>query len=124
MSVNPETTMKFHALCRRDELPARGRAFQIKQDGRILDIFIVPAETGVVAYRNSCPHTGVNLEWRPDQFLDDGGEFIQCSTHGAKFRIHDGYCVFGPCNGRSLKSVCLRENGAWLEAGVPFNETI
>jgi len=27
---------------------------------------------------------------------------IQCATHGALFRIRDGYCVAGPCAGQGL----------------------
>lgn len=56
-------------------------------------------------YRNSCPHTGINLEWVPDQFLDITGELIQCSTHGALFSIKKGLCIRGPCVGMSLQAV-------------------
>jgi nitrite reductase/ring-hydroxylating ferredoxin subunit len=31
------------------------------------------------------------------------GMYIQCSMHFAQFRIADGYCVYGPCVGRSLR---------------------
>jgi nitrite reductase/ring-hydroxylating ferredoxin subunit len=60
------------------------------------------------AYRNRCPHTGVNLNWLPDQFLDLNGEYIQCAMHGALFRIDDGYCVYGPCAGASLEKLPLQ----------------
>jgi nitrite reductase/ring-hydroxylating ferredoxin subunit len=59
----------------------------------------------VVAYKNSCPHTGVNLEWQTDQFLDMTQSYIQCATHGALFRIDDGYCLRGPCAGDWLDSL-------------------
>jgi nitrite reductase/ring-hydroxylating ferredoxin subunit len=59
----------------------------------------------VVAYRNSCPHTGGPLDWVPDQFLNLDGDLIQCATHDALFRIEDGVCVKGPCVGRSLTAV-------------------
>ncbi len=58
-------------------------------------------------YRNSCPHTGVSLNWLPNQFLTEQGDFLQCSLHGALFRIEDGFCVRGPCLGRSLQPVSL-----------------
>jgi len=115
--------MIFHILCHRDEIPPGGRAFQVQQENIMLDIFVIPAESSYVAYRNRCPHTGVNLDWRPNQFLDPSGKFIQCSTHGAKFHINDGYCVFGPCVGDSLKPVSLREMDGWLEIGFPTENT-
>ena len=66
----------------------------------------------LMAYKNSCPHTGVNLEWQPDQFLDLSNSYIQCATHGALFRLEDGYCLRGPCAGDALEPVEVR-----LEAG-------
>ncbi len=61
----------------------------------------------VYGYINRCPHTGVNLEWLPDQFLDISGSFIQCATHGALFGIEDGVCVRGPCAGDKLQAIEL-----------------
>ena len=70
----------------------------------------------VTAFVNSCPHTGVSLNWSPHQFLDVEGEFIQCSLHGALFRLDDGYCVRGPCVGQSLHAlrVTLKEGIIWV----------
>jgi nitrite reductase/ring-hydroxylating ferredoxin subunit len=57
------------------------------------------------AYKNSCPHLGIQLEMVPDQFLDSTHSLIQCSMHGALFTIEDGLCISGPCFDRSLVSV-------------------
>jgi nitrite reductase/ring-hydroxylating ferredoxin subunit len=27
---------------------------------------------------------------------------LQCTSHFAQFRMHDGLCVYGPCAGKSL----------------------
>src|SRR5258705_313796 len=35
------------------------------------------------------------------------GRHFQCSTHGARFRIADGYCVAGPCQGERLAAVAV-----------------
>lgn len=59
-------------------------------------------------YLNRCPHRGIPLEWQPDQFLDYERQFIQCSTHGALFRIDNGLCIQGPCNGQALTPVGFR----------------
>jgi len=68
-------------------------------------VFVVRRDGHVLAYRNRCPHTGAPLDWMPGRFLDPEGEMIVCATHGALFRIDDGYCVFGPCRGQSLTPV-------------------
>ncbi len=65
----------------------------------------------VRAYENACPHTGATLDWVPDQFLSYDRKHILCATHGALFRLGDGYCIHGPCAGKSLVSVAIRLEG-------------
>ncbi len=67
------------------------------------EFFVVFKDNEFFAYENSCPHTGAPLDWMPDQFLNLDKTHIQCSTHHALFRINDGFCVSGPCTGKSLK---------------------
>ena len=108
-------------VCHIDELaPGTSRGFSVAVSGVIEDIFLVRTASGIVAYRNSCPHTGGPLDWVPHQFLSIGGDFIQCATHDALFRIEDGSCVKGPCAGRSLTAVRVQAIGprvcVWLDA--------
>lgn len=69
------------------------------------EIFVVRKGAGVYAYVDSCPHTGAPLAWVPDRYLDLEGNYIECALHGALFTVDRGYCVRGPCAGRSLTSV-------------------
>ncbi|MCG8379660.1 MAG: Rieske (2Fe-2S) protein [Proteobacteria bacterium] len=81
-------------------------------DGQKIQCFLVYQNDHVYSYINRCPHTGVNLDWTAHQFLDSQKKFIQCSTHGALFKIEDGTCLHGPCIGDRLKSVKnVLENG-------------
>jgi len=100
-------TEKFH-LCSLDDIPENNsRGFTLNTPGGPLNIFLVRTDTSVRGYINSCPHTGVNLDWTPDQFLDAEGKYIQCATHGALFQIENGFCKYGPCTGESLTAVRL-----------------
>ncbi len=104
-----------YPLCRMDELPDPGsRGFTLALGEEVLELLLVRREGEVHAYRNRCPHTGVNLEWRPDQFLDLSERYIQCATHGALFRIEDGFCLRGPCAGQSLQPLLLVQEGEQL----------
>jgi nitrite reductase/ring-hydroxylating ferredoxin subunit len=99
--------MKRAKLCRLNDVPdgssngfvattpsgARRPFLAVRQDGRVW------------VYVNSCPHTGSPLDFRPGQFLNHDRTLILCSTHGALFRIADGFCVSGPCAGKSLEPV-------------------
>ncbi|EAT11680.1 Rieske (2Fe-2S) protein [Bermanella marisrubri] len=67
--------------------------------------FIVRKYGELYAYHNSCPHLGIQLEMIPDQFLDTSNSLINCSMHGALFRIEDGLCVSGPCAEQFLTSI-------------------
>ena len=67
--------------------------------------FLVYSAQNIVSYKNHCPHTGINLNWQPNQFLDAGGKLIQCSLHGALFEIETGRCLHGPCLGDRLTPV-------------------
>ena len=100
-------------LCAPDEL-AEGRSRGFTLAGHKL---LAVRRDGVVhIYRNSCPHRGLPLEWREDDFLDNSASLIQCAHHGALFLIENGECVTGPCAGQSLDKITSREDhsGIWV----------
>ena len=101
-----KTNRLRQALCSIEALPeGQSRGFTVHARDGVQDILLVHKNKTVVAYRNSCPHTGGPLDWVPDQFLDLDGNFIQCATHDALFRIDNGFCVAGPCSGERLSAV-------------------
>ena len=77
----------------------------------------------LVAYRNRCPHRGTPLDWAPDRFLSPDGRHFQCATHGARFRVADGYCVAGPCRGDRLSAVAVRVEGGVVRLADPASPT-
>lgn len=81
-------------------------------------LFAVKKHGKIHAYKNHCPHLGIQLEFMPDQFLDMEGSLIQCAMHGALFRIEDGYCISGPCVDQSLQPISLEEKDGHLYALV------
>jgi len=100
-------------LCSLEDLENRqSKGFTLNGDA----LFVIRQERTVYAYRNSCPHLGIPLEWLADKFLDADSELIQCSTHGALFTIDDGVCVSGPCSGQSLSmiDVDIRNDEVWV----------
>jgi nitrite reductase/ring-hydroxylating ferredoxin subunit len=113
---NPRPTAR---LCRLDAIPdgtARGFSFGSGIDRR--EIFVYRNGETLLGYDNACPHQGTPLNFLPDRFLDFEGEHFLCTTHGALFRIANGFCLMGPCQGKSLKRIELRvEEGEifWIE---------
>lgn len=93
-------------LCRLDDVPeGEARGFNHGEGAATRELFILRRGDRAYVYENSCPHTGVMLEWQPDVFLNVEKTHIQCATHGALFRIEDGFCVHGPCVGKHLTAV-------------------
>ncbi|WP_337846177.1 Rieske (2Fe-2S) protein [Sphingomonas sp.] len=64
--------------------------------------FAVRSGDSVAGYVDRCPHMGLPLAQQLDAYLTGSGDMIQCSWHGALFRIADGQCVGGPCAGAAL----------------------
>ncbi len=96
-------------LCALDDIGDPGsKGFEIA--GRA-PFFVVRLGGRVFGYGNSCPHYGSTLEWKDDTFLTHDKDLIQCSLHGAQFRIEDGFCVYGPCAGANLEPVAVRVEG-------------
>lgn len=97
----------MQTLGRLDQIPEEGSArLPFAGDSHGHGLCVIRKAQTVVAYLNRCPHTSAPLDWVVGQFLDDMGH-IQCSLHGARFRISDGYCISGPCAGQSLTAVPL-----------------
>lgn len=95
-------------LCQINEISDPGsKEFSIMSGRHSIELFVVHYNASFYAYKNSCPHTGASLNWQEDQFLDLDKTFIQCSVHNALFEIDSGYCISGPCSGRSMEELTL-----------------
>ena len=102
-------------LCQLEDITdGEGRGFEM--DGGD-DIFVVRRGERVFGYVNSCPHTDSPLDWVENQYMSLDKSHILCATHGAEFRIDDGFCVLGPCRGKSLApvSVTVRDGQVVLD---------
>jgi nitrite reductase/ring-hydroxylating ferredoxin subunit len=95
----------WRRVCRLDEIALPGSAgFRLGERA----IFVVREGEHVAAYENHCPHVGAPLDWVPGRFLDFERKNILCATHGARFRVADGFCFEGPCAGKYLTPVPIR----------------
>ena len=100
-------------VCREEEL--RGgvvRTARLGQDadGLPVMVLLLRDENGdIVAYRNLCRHLPVPLDGGTGDLLSEDGAHLICGTHGATYRLHDGYCVQGPCEGLALQTLYVRE---------------
>ena len=103
-------------VCREQELGqgvVRTKQLGHDDDGLPIMALVLRDESGdIVAYRNLCRHLPVPLDGGTGELLSEDGAHLICGTHGATYRLLDGYCVDGPCEGLSLQRLHV-----WEEAG-------
>jgi ketohexokinase len=77
------------------------------------ELIVVRRGEQVCAWRNLCPHNGSPLSRSRHDFLEehDGETRLRCDVHQAYFRLEDGYCVEGPCEGDRLTPVAIERIG-------------
>lgn len=103
--------MAEHMVCAASALldSGPGVRFEVNHFGEKSPAFAVRYEGRVHAYINRCPHVPTELDWEAGRFFDPSGLLLICSNHGAVFLPHDGKCIGGPCNGRSLYALTVEE---------------
>ncbi len=100
------------ALCNSGDLVDGGLAvpFDVVYQGQSCWAFAVRFEGQVQAYLNRCAHVAMEMDYQPNRFFDDSGQWIICATHGALYDPTTGRCVAGPCR-RALVKIDLSEDG-------------
>jgi nitrite reductase/ring-hydroxylating ferredoxin subunit len=104
-----------------DELVAgevRRASLGVDAEGRPFQVMVLrDADGRIVAYRNLCQHLPVPLDGGTGELLTDDGAHLICGTHGALYRLGDGLCVEGPCEGASLEPLPVRVEGGRVYVG-------
>ncbi|CAN7287326.1 Rieske (2Fe-2S) protein [Phenylobacterium sp. LjRoot164] len=76
--------------------------------------FVVRLGEQVRGYVDRCPHAGLPLAQKLDDYLTPAGDLIACSWHGALFDIDSGACVGGPCVGAALRPWPVALVDGWI----------
>ena len=99
-------------LCNSEELVNSGDAvpFDVVYCGRTSRGFDIRFEGVVYAYLNQCAHVPMEMDYQPNRFFDNSGQYLMCATHGALYRPETGECRGGPCRGGLVK-IALTERG-------------
>ena len=109
-------------LCNSRELVDGGIAvpFDVVYGGQTCRAFAIRYKGQVHAYLNRCTHVAMEMDWQPNQFFDDTGRWLLCSTHGAAYHPDTGACGGGPCRG-GLTRITLTERDGVVHWHTAFN---
>ena len=93
-------------LARVDALPDPcALVIEVECDGGFASLIVTRKGATVSAFRNKCPHAGYPLQRSDGRIVVQEGRYMVCGGHGASFRLEDGACAGGPCNGEALERV-------------------
>lgn len=102
-------------LCPLEDIAAgTARNFVLQMRAGRFHGFVVREAGGVRGYVDACPHMGLPLALKLDDYLTPDGALIACGWHGALFRIEDGYCLGGPCAGQALVRWPVTVADGWI----------
>jgi len=101
------------ALCHASDLQEGGEAvpFDVVFAGQTCRAFAIRFEGRAHAYLNRCSHVAMELDFQPNRFFDDTGQWLICATHGAVYRPDTGACRGGPCRGGLVKIQIVEQDG-------------
>ena len=97
-------------LCNSRDLLEGGEAvpFNVEYGGQTCRAFAIRFDGRPHAYLNRCTHVAMEMDYQPNRFFDDSGQWLLCATHGAAYRPDTGACAGGPCRG-GLVRITLSE---------------
>lgn len=102
-------------VCEAASVPeGEAKGFVFGEGAQRFELLVVRSGGRVFAYVNRCPHQGTPLDIWPSRIISEDRRELVCATHGARFRIEDGFCVGGPCAGDSLTRMTIKRQGKML----------
>ncbi|MSQ56768.1 MAG: Rieske (2Fe-2S) protein [Limnohabitans sp.] len=109
-------------LCNSQDLADGGLAvpFDVAFAGQTCRAFAIRFQGRAHAYLNRCTHVAMELDYQPNHFFDDSGQWLICATHGATYRPDTGQCSGGPCKG-GLTAIDLTEKEQVVHWHTAYN---
>jgi nitrite reductase/ring-hydroxylating ferredoxin subunit len=101
------------ALCNSRDLVDGGLAqpFDLVYGGQTCRAFAIRWRGQVRAFLNRCSHVAMEMDWQPNRFFDDTGQWLVCASHGATYRPDTGACAGGPCRGGLIQITVSEAQG-------------
>ena len=125
--MSPTEGDALQALCNGRDLVNGGAAvpFDVMYAGQSCRAFAIRFRGQVHAYLNRCAHVAMEMDWQPNRFFDDSGQWLLCATHGATYKPASGACSGGPCRGGLVTVPLVERDGVvFWQAQYPFQPLV
>ncbi|MDA0241712.1 MAG: Rieske 2Fe-2S domain-containing protein [Proteobacteria bacterium] len=105
--------MSDELVCSLDDIEdGAAKALVVRVEGKQRNVVALRRDPEFHVFINNCPHASQFLDAVPGKFIGPNPDHIRCGMHGALFRLSDGFCTAGPCEGESLKAVPIEVRGS------------
>lgn len=111
--------MKPVAVFKKDLTDASAVAFPFRYRNREWQGLLICHQGRYYSYLNECRHVPIPLDLSSGDYFSVDKTQLQCHSHGALFDIPTGYCVDGPCQGKSLFPLEVVEHDVSVEVFIP-----
>ena len=114
MNGAPGRGPRIHAGRPEDVVPDQVRVLSLppERNGTPREALLLRDERGELRiYLNRCRHLPTTLDAGGRRFLTQDRRHLQCQTHGALYRLRDGHCIEGPCEGSALFALAFEIEG-------------
>jgi nitrite reductase/ring-hydroxylating ferredoxin subunit len=99
-----DPTMDYVEVAMSDLEPGNVVPVQVLYNTRDITALVLKHQEGVAVYLDLCPHNKIALSQTGGYMSEDGAR-IMCEAHGATFKLQDGSCDRGPCQGETLAKI-------------------
>jgi nitrite reductase/ring-hydroxylating ferredoxin subunit len=96
--------MEYVEVALSDIKPGTVVPVQVMYKTRDVTALVLQHADEVAVYLDLCPHNKTILSQNGSYMSQDGLRLI-CETHGATFKLEDGSCDRGPCEGDTLAKI-------------------
>ena len=98
-------------LCSSADVPdGQGKEIVIGEGKDAFRVALFRIGEKLLAYHNCCPHFSLALNYEPDKFHVFDGDLLMCAHPVAMFRLEDGECFDGPCQGSRLTAIAIENS--------------
>jgi nitrite reductase/ring-hydroxylating ferredoxin subunit len=106
-------------LCGAQDVPdGQGKEIVFGEGKDAFRVVVLRLGERLFAFHNCCPHFSLPLNYEPDRFHVFDGDLLMCAHHTAIYRIADGACIDGPCDGARLTPIALTHEADALYIGA------
>ncbi len=106
--MTPLSVPRAVSLARLQDVPDAGAIIVYAGEGDArVSLILTRRGDAISCFRNRCAHANYPLQRADGRIVVQEARYLVCAAHGASYRLEDGACAGGPCNGDGLEPIAI-----------------